>query len=62
MMVLTKLRQIREGQWLSNVTKRLQTPEPGCQGLELWRTKWSQGGRIIFEVPSHPGSLEAIIA
>ena len=46
MMVLTKLRKIGEGQWLSNVIKRLQTPELDCQGLELWRTKWSKGGRI----------------
>jgi hypothetical protein len=43
-----KLRQIGQGTWLRDgVSKRLATSEPG---LELWRTKVTKGGRIIWQV------------
>ncbi len=42
------LRQIGQGTWLRDgVSKRLATSEPG---LELWRTKVTKGGRIIWQV------------
>lgn len=43
-----KLRHIGQGTWLRDgVSKRLATSEPG---LELWRTKVTKGGRIIWQV------------
>ena len=47
-MVLGKLRQIGQGFWQAEGdTTRRRTPEAR---LELWRTKWSRPGRIVFEV------------
>lgn len=44
--MLTKLRKIGEGYWqASGDTERLFSSDPGCSQLELWRTKWSRGGR-----------------
>jgi hypothetical protein len=48
-MVLGKLRQIGQGFWAADGdTQRLRTPE--APRLELWRTKWSKAGRVVFEV------------
>jgi hypothetical protein len=43
-----RLRQIGLGTWVRDgVSKRLATGE---RGLELWRTKVTRGGRIIWQV------------
>lgn len=43
-----RLRQIGQGTWgRDGTSKRLSTSEPG---LELWRTKVTRGGRIIWQV------------
>jgi hypothetical protein len=43
-----KLRRIGEGLWQADgSSKRIRTEEPG---LELWRTKITKGGRIIWQV------------
>eukprot|EP00775_Hariotina_reticulata_P001454 gene1454-1796_t len=47
-LVLLKLRRIGEGLWQADgSSKRIRTEEPG---LELWRTKITKGGRIIWQV------------
>ena len=59
-----KLRRIGLGTWaLDGTTKRLITGE---LGLELWRTKITKGGRIVWQVRGlyihrrqvRPGSLK----
>jgi hypothetical protein len=43
-----RLRQIGQGTWVRDgVSKRLATGE---RGLELWRSKVTKGGRIIWQV------------
>lgn len=47
-MVILRLRRIGLGTWQSDgISKRLNTGQPG---LELWRTKITKGGRIIWQV------------
>jgi hypothetical protein len=46
--VALKLRRIGEGCWRTDGdTKKLRTQEPG---LELWRTKFTRGGRLVWQV------------
>lgn len=47
-LVILRLRRIGLGTWQSDgISTRLRTGEPG---LELWRTKITKGGRIIWQV------------
>lgn len=51
--MLRRLRQIGQGYWQSDGSaKQLSTSDLATAGHrpELWRAKWSKGGRIIFEV------------
>jgi hypothetical protein len=49
-LVILRLRRIGLGTWQSDGTsKRLRIAEPG---LELYRTKLTRGGRIIWQVGS----------
>jgi hypothetical protein len=58
-LVALRLRQIGGGNWgRGGTTKRLATSEPG---LELWRTKVTRGGRIIFQVPVVSGVTVAAL-
>lgn len=51
-MVAKKLAQIGQGRWKSDGDTTCLTfdPQAKCNDLELWRTKWSKAGRIVFEV------------
>jgi hypothetical protein len=47
-LVALKLRRIGEGCWRTDGdTKKLRTQEPG---LELWRTKFTRAGRLVWQV------------
>lgn len=47
-LVGVRLRQLGQGSWQRDgVSKKLKIQEPG---LELWRTKITKGGRIIWQV------------
>lgn len=50
-LVFLRLQRIGLGTWQSDgISKRLRTAEPG---LELYRTKTTRGGRIIWQVIVH---------
>lgn len=51
LLVYKKLVEISEGRWAtSGTTQRLVFASDDLAGLELWRTKWSAAGRIVFQV------------
>ena len=51
-MVLRKLERLGRGYWQQEKTTKALRMESGgpAADLELWRTRWSKGGRIVFEV------------
>lgn len=48
-MVLRSLKIIGQGLWRQQKTSKPLRME-GVADLELWSTRWSKGGRIVFEV------------